>query len=66
MNFFRLFVKDYLLSSTTWTGNNITVLVNSSKVVQRLYIFTSVTSKKSPIVYKSCPKMISLEELKIS
>ena len=24
----------------------------------------SVTSKMSPIVYKSCPKMISLEELK--
>ena len=26
---------------------------------------TSVTSKKSPNVYKSCPKMISLEKLKI-
>ena len=25
----------------------------------------SVTSKKSPNVYKSCPKMISLEKLKI-
>ena len=25
----------------------------------------NVTSKKSPIVYKSCPKMISLEKLKI-
>ena len=28
-------------------------------------ILTSVTSKKSPNVYKSCPKMISLEKLKI-
>ena len=26
---------------------------------------TRVTSKKSPNVYKSCPKMISLEKLKI-
>ena len=26
---------------------------------------TSVTIKKSPNVYKSCPKMISLEKLKI-
>ena len=25
----------------------------------------SVTSKKSPNVYKSCPKMISIEKLKI-
>ena len=25
----------------------------------------SVTSKKSPNVYKSCPKMISLEKLKM-
>ena len=25
----------------------------------------SVTSKKSPKVYRSCPKMISLEKLKI-
>ena len=33
----------------------------------RLLLFTfSVTSKKSPNVYKSCPKMISLEKLKIS
>ena len=28
-------------------------------------IGTSVTSKKLPNVYKSCPKMISLEKLKI-
>ena len=27
--------------------------------------FVSVTSKKSPNVYKSCPKIISLEKLKI-
>ena len=27
--------------------------------------YTSVTSKKSPNVYKSCPKMISLEKIKI-
>ena len=29
------------------------------------YITCSVTSKKSPNVYKSCPKMIPLEKLKI-
>ena len=29
------------------------------------YLAVSVTSKKSPNVYKSCPKMISLEKLKI-
>ena len=28
-------------------------------------VIDSVTSKKSPIVYKSCPKMISLEKFKI-
>ena len=28
-------------------------------------VIDSVTSKKSPIVNKSCPKMISLEKLKI-
>ena len=27
--------------------------------------YTSVTNKKSPNVYKSCPKMISLEKWKI-
>ena len=31
----------------------------------RVSILTSVTSKKSPNVYKSCPNMISLEKLKI-
>ena len=31
-----------------------------------LYVRISVTSKKSPNVYKSWPKMISLEKLKIS
>ena len=30
-----------------------------------LYIGSSVTSKESPNVYKSCPKMISLDKLKI-
>ena len=30
-----------------------------------LSVLVSVTSKKSPNVYKSCPKMISLETLKI-
>ena len=30
-----------------------------------IYIPCSVTRKKSPKVYKSCPKMISLEKLKI-
>ena len=29
------------------------------------YLGTSVTSKKSPNVYQSCPKMISLEQWKI-
>ena len=29
------------------------------------YIANSVTRKKSPNVYKSCPKMISLEKFKI-
>ena len=29
------------------------------------YVIISVTSKKSPNVYKSFPKMISLEKLKI-
>ena len=31
----------------------------------QVLIATSVTSKKSPNVYKSCPKMISLIKLKI-
>ena len=31
----------------------------------RLFTSFSVTSKKSPNVYKSCPKMISQEKLKI-
>ena len=31
----------------------------------KFYLTISVTSKKSPIVYKSCPKMISLKKLKI-
>ena len=31
----------------------------------RTYLPTSVTSKKSPNVFKSCPKMISLEKIKI-
>ena len=30
-----------------------------------VYLVSSVTRKKSPNVYKNCPKMISLEELKI-
>jgi len=29
------------------------------------WVVLSVTSKNSPNVYKSCPKMISLEKLKI-
>ena len=32
---------------------------------KKISIHTSVTRKKSPFVYKSCPKMISLEKLKI-
>ena len=31
----------------------------------RIPLGSSVTSKKSPNVYKSCPQMISLEKLKI-
>ena len=31
----------------------------------KMYILSSVTSKKLPNVYKICPKMISLEKLKI-
>ena len=30
-----------------------------------IQLWISVTSKKSPNVYESCPKMISLEKLKI-
>ena len=30
-----------------------------------ILVVSSVTSKKSPKVYKSCPKMISQEKLKI-
>ena len=30
-----------------------------------MMVVVSVTSKKSPNVFKSCPKMISLEKLKI-
>ena len=39
----------------------------SSKAIFFTFIYTiySVTSKKSPNVYKSCPKMISLVKLKI-
>ena len=33
--------------------------------VWSILVWGSVTSKKSPNVYKSCPKMISLEKLKI-
>ena len=36
----------------------------SNSVVRRRWVTFSVTSKKSPNVYKSCPKMISLEKLK--
>ena len=32
---------------------------------QKKSVLFSVTSKKSPNVYKSCPNMISLEKLKI-
>ena len=32
----------------------------------RQQVVSSVTSKKSPNVYKICPKMISLEKWKIS
>ena len=31
----------------------------------KMYILSSVTSKKLPNVYKICPKMISLEKLNI-
>ena len=34
-------------------------------VVKSFAVPTSVTSKKSPDVYKSCPKMISMEKLQI-
>ena len=32
---------------------------------KRIHHLTSVTSKKSPNVYESCPKMITLVKLKI-
>ena len=35
------------------------------KIDRCMYAGISVTRKKSPNVYKSCPKMISLEKLKI-
>ena len=40
--------------------------VKGSPVARSVTSVTSVTSKKSPIVDKSCPKMISLEKLNIS
>ena len=40
------------------------VYLHSTKLIHLLLAF-SVTRKKSPNVYKSCQKMISLEKLKI-
>ena len=37
----------------------------SGSCASRLVLMDSVTRKKSPNVYESCPKMISLEKLKI-
>ena len=47
------------------------ILVQTRQVVKEkalkwpVHLASSVNSKKSPNVYKSCPKMISLEKLKI-
>ena len=38
---------------------------NWSKDSIKLFTTSSVTSKKSPNIYNSCPKMISLVKLKI-
>ena len=40
-------------------------MTSSSMQFLSTYQPNSVTSKKSPNVYKSCPEMISLEKLKI-
>ena len=46
-------------SLVDWSGSSYTLAVSFKLAA------TSVTSKKSPNVYKSCPKMISLAKLKI-
>ena len=58
--------KNLLLGYGTGTYGHLISSINWIRQVRlSISLINSVTRKKSPNVYKSCPKMISLEKLNI-
>ena len=65
----RELVKPCLMELIVCRAVNVTKQVNNFKNIlpsttMKICLMISVTSKKSPNLYKSCPKMISLEKMK--
>ena len=54
----------YLSTTPHLTDRSLKQYISFVLLYDLLMLLTSVTRKKSPNVYKSCPKMISLEKMK--
>ena len=65
---YGLQLSKFLLAQDTQAGRQLLFkwILSPSSIGSFSFILFSVTRKKSPNVYKSCPKLISLENLKIT